>query len=32
MAAAVISIIPILVVFLVFQRRFVKAMTESALK
>lgn len=32
MAAAVISIIPILVVFLVFQRRFVQAMTESALK
>ncbi|MDN5687055.1 MAG: carbohydrate ABC transporter permease [Brachybacterium sp.] len=32
MAAAVISIIPILVVFLIFQRRFVKAMTESALK
>lgn len=32
MAAAVISIIPILVVFLIFQRRFVQAMTESALK
>lgn len=32
MAAAVISIIPILVVFLIFQRRFVRAMTESALK
>jgi multiple sugar transport system permease protein len=32
MAAAVISIIPILLVFLVFQRRFVQAMTESALK
>lgn len=32
MAAAVISIIPILIVFLIFQRRFVQAMTESALK
>ncbi|MFC7465716.1 carbohydrate ABC transporter permease [Brachybacterium sp. GCM10030252] len=32
MAAAVISIIPILVVFLIFQRRFVQALTESALK
>lgn len=32
MAAAVISIVPILLVFLVFQRRFVQAMTESALK
>lgn len=32
MAAAVISIIPILLIFLVFQRRFVQAMTESALK
>ncbi|MFC0673187.1 carbohydrate ABC transporter permease [Brachybacterium hainanense] len=32
MAAAVISILPILVVFLIFQRRFVQAMTESALK
>ena len=32
MAASVISIVPILLVFLVFQRRFVRAMTESALK
>jgi multiple sugar transport system permease protein len=32
MAAAVISIIPILLVFLIFQRRFIHAMTESALK
>ena len=32
MAAAVISIVPILVAFLIFQRRFVQAMTESALK
>ena len=32
MAAAVLSILPILLVFLVFQRRFVHAMTESALK
>ncbi|MFE5775284.1 carbohydrate ABC transporter permease [Brachybacterium sp. NPDC056505] len=32
MAAAVISIIPILLVFLIFQRRFIRAMTESALK
>ena len=31
-AAAVLSILPILLVFLVFQRRFVHAMTESALK
>ena len=32
MAASVISIVPILLVFLIFQRRFVRAMTESALK
>ena len=32
MAASVISIVPILLVFLVFQHRFVHAMTESALK
>ena len=32
MAAAVLSILPILLVFLIFQRRFVQAMTESALK
>ena len=31
-AAAVLSILPILLVFLIFQRRFVHAMTESALK
>jgi multiple sugar transport system permease protein len=32
MAASVISILPILLVFLLFQRRFVQAMTESAIK
>lgn len=32
MAAAAISIVPILLVFLIFQRRFVQALTESALK
>jgi ABC-type glycerol-3-phosphate transport system permease component len=32
MAASVISIIPLLVIFLVFQRRFVEGITAGAIK
>jgi ABC-type glycerol-3-phosphate transport system permease component len=32
MAASVISVIPLLIIFLIFQRRFVEGITAGALK
>jgi ABC-type glycerol-3-phosphate transport system permease component len=32
MAASVISLIPLLIIFLIFQRRFVEGITAGALK